>query len=167
MEYRFDDRALHAEEFLRFVNQVWPGDYDPARTEEALGRTICLTVRDNGMLVGCLRILTDGYFFGTITELLVLPEYQRQGSAVRFWRWQNSIPRPCSILEPSPRQSSSMSGTAAGRACSPTRSISRKPADPQNSKAGHCDYSARLFVTGEGQRSISGQPAARPAVLLE
>ena len=35
MEYRFDDRALHAEEFLRFVNQVWPGDYDPARTEEA------------------------------------------------------------------------------------------------------------------------------------
>ena len=31
------------------------------------------------MPVGCLRILTDGYFFGTITELLVLPEYQRQG----------------------------------------------------------------------------------------
>ncbi len=29
--------------------------------------------------MGCLRILTDGYFFGTITELLVLPEYQRQG----------------------------------------------------------------------------------------
>ena len=79
MEYRFDDRALRAEEFLRFVNQVWPGDYDPARTEEALGRTICLTARDNGTLVGCLRILTDGYFFGTITELLVLPEYQRQG----------------------------------------------------------------------------------------
>ena len=79
MEYRFDDRALHAEEFLRFVNQVWPGDYDPARTEEALRRTICLTARDNGTLVGCLRILTDGYFFGTITELLVLPEYQRQG----------------------------------------------------------------------------------------
>ena len=72
MEYRFDDRALHAEEFLRFVNQVWPGDYDPARTEEALGRTICLTARDNGTLVGCLRILTDGYFFGTITELLAL-----------------------------------------------------------------------------------------------
>ena len=25
------------------------------------------------------RILTDGYFFGTITELLVLPEYQKHG----------------------------------------------------------------------------------------
>lgn len=43
-------------------------------------RTICLTARDNGTLVGCLRILTDGYFFGTITELLVLPEYQRPGN---------------------------------------------------------------------------------------
>ena len=139
MEYRFDDRALHAEEFLRFVNRVWPGDYDPARTEEALGRTIHLTARDNGTLVGCLRILTDGYFFRNTSA---------RGSAVRFWRWQNSIPRPCSILEPSPRQSSSMSGTAAGRACSPTRSISRNPADFQNSKAGRCDYSARLFVTG-------------------
>ena len=30
-------------------------------------------------LVGCLRILSDGYYFGTITELLVLPEYQKQG----------------------------------------------------------------------------------------
>lgn len=26
-----------------------------------------------------MRILTAGYFFGTITELLVLPEYQKQG----------------------------------------------------------------------------------------
>lgn len=25
------------------------------------------------------NILTDGYYFGTITELLVLPEYQKQG----------------------------------------------------------------------------------------
>lgn len=80
MEYRFDDRALHAEEFLRFVNRVWPGDYDPARTEEALVRTICLTARDNGTLVGCLRILTDGYFFGTITELLVLPGIPAPGN---------------------------------------------------------------------------------------
>ena len=29
--------------------------------------------------MGCLRILSDGYFFGTITELLILPEYQKKG----------------------------------------------------------------------------------------
>lgn len=38
-----------------------------------------MTAYDGERLVGCLRILTDGYFFGTITELLVLPEYQKQG----------------------------------------------------------------------------------------
>ena len=38
-----------------------------------------MTAHDGERLVGCLRILTDGYFFGTITELLVLPEYQKQG----------------------------------------------------------------------------------------
>ena len=34
--------------------------------------------------MGCLRILTDGYFFGTITEMLVLPEYQKQGIGSRL-----------------------------------------------------------------------------------
>ena len=31
MEYRVDDRALSAAQFLAFVQQVWPGDYDAAR----------------------------------------------------------------------------------------------------------------------------------------
>lgn len=79
VEYRWNEPGPEAGEFLEFVQQVWPGDYDRSRTAEALGRTINLTARENGRLVGCLRILTDGYFFGTITELLVLPEYQRRG----------------------------------------------------------------------------------------
>ncbi len=79
MEYRIDDRQLDAAAFIAFVNQVWPGNYDEDRTSAALSRTMNLTAYDGGKLVGCLRILTDGYFFGTITELLVLPDYQRQG----------------------------------------------------------------------------------------
>lgn len=108
MDYRFDDRALHAEEFLRFVNHVWPGDYDPARTEEALGRTIHLTARDNGTLVGCLRILTDGYFFGTITELLVLPEYQRQGIGSALLALAKQHTPTLLYFGPSPKQNGSM-----------------------------------------------------------
>lgn len=42
------------------------------------------TAYDGGRLVGCLRVLTDGCFFGTITELLVLPEYQRRGIGSRL-----------------------------------------------------------------------------------
>ena len=86
MEYIVDDRALSAEQFLELVNQVWPGDYDAERTRTALTRTLNLTAYDGGRLVGCLRILTDGYFFGTITELLVLPSHQRRGIGSRLLR---------------------------------------------------------------------------------
>lgn len=83
MEYLVDDK-LSASAFLALANSVWPGDYDEAKTQEALDRTLNITARDGGRLVGCLRILTDGYYFGTITELLVLPEYQKRGIGSRL-----------------------------------------------------------------------------------
>ena len=61
------------------MDKVWPGDYNAEYTAEALAKTINITAWDNYRLVGCARVLTDGYFFGTITEILVLPEYQRRG----------------------------------------------------------------------------------------
>ena len=82
--YKADDRELNASVFIPFVNQVWPGNYDAGRTQDALARTVNITAWDGETLVGCLRILTDGYFFGTITEMLVLPEYQRQGVGSRL-----------------------------------------------------------------------------------
>ena len=79
MEYRVDDRELDAARFIAFVNQVWPGSYDEEKTRSALSKTLNITAWDSDVLAGCLRILTDGCFFGTITELLVLPEYQKKG----------------------------------------------------------------------------------------
>ncbi len=79
MEYTVDDQALDADSFISFVNQVWPGNYDAERTSIALSKTLNITAYDGKKLVGCLRILSDGYYFGTITELLILPAYQRQG----------------------------------------------------------------------------------------
>ena len=49
-----------------------------------MAKTFNITAYKDGVLVGCLRILTDGYFFGTITELLVLPAYQKQGVGSRL-----------------------------------------------------------------------------------
>lgn len=86
MEYRIDDKMLNASVFLAFVNQVWAGDYDMEKTGNALAKTQNITAYDGEKLVGCLRILSDGYFFGTITELLVLPEYQKQGIGSRLLR---------------------------------------------------------------------------------
>ena len=54
------------------------------RTREALAKTVNITAYDGETLVGCIRLLTDGYFFGTITELLVLPEYQGRGVGSRL-----------------------------------------------------------------------------------
>ncbi len=84
MEYKINDRKLAASTFIPFVNQIWQGDYDMERTQTALSKTLNITAYDKKRLVGCLRILTDGYFFGTITELLVLPEYQKQGVGSRL-----------------------------------------------------------------------------------
>ena len=78
-EYKVDDKGLKAQIFISFVNKVWKGNYDIDKTEAALSKTLNITAYDSNMLAGCLRILTDGYFFGTITELLVLPEYQKHG----------------------------------------------------------------------------------------
>ena len=84
MDYKVDDKELDASVFISFVNKIWPGDYDTAKTQAALSETINITARDGETLVGCLRILTDGFFFGTITELLVLPEYRRRGVGSRL-----------------------------------------------------------------------------------
>lgn len=86
MDYKIDDRELNASMFISFVNQVWDGDYDIEQTKNALSKTFNITAYDNKKLVGCLRILSDGYFFGTITELLVLPQYQKQGIGSKLLR---------------------------------------------------------------------------------
>ena len=84
IEYKVDDKEINASFFISFVNQIWEGDYDMERTQNALSKTINITAYDGNVLVGCLRILSDGYYFGTITELLVLPEYQQQGIGSRL-----------------------------------------------------------------------------------
>ncbi|MGL5437267.1 MAG: GNAT family N-acetyltransferase [Lachnospiraceae bacterium] len=79
IHYKTNDIQLDTTVFINMAAQVWAGDYHPQYTKEALKKTINTTAWDNEKLVGCVRVLTDGYFFGTITEILVLPEYQKQG----------------------------------------------------------------------------------------
>jgi len=84
IQFCVDDRALTTAMFLDLVNRVWPGSYDSARTEQALSRTLNITAWAKGELVGSVRILSDGYFFGTIPEILVDPAYQRKGIGRRL-----------------------------------------------------------------------------------
>ena len=79
IEYKVNDTKLLADKFILFVNQIWKGNYDLNKTTDALSKTINITAYDGNTLIGCLRILSDCYYFGTITELLVLPKYQKHG----------------------------------------------------------------------------------------
>lgn len=72
------------DEFLMLAQRVWPGEYDADMVQRALEKTINVTARENGVLVGCVRILTDGYFFGTIPEILVDPDHRREGVGTRL-----------------------------------------------------------------------------------
>ena len=84
MDYIIDDKCLTAKEFIRLANSVWHRDYNEEETDAALSKTINITCRDGERLVGSVRILTDGVYFGTITEILVHPDYRGQGIGRRL-----------------------------------------------------------------------------------
>jgi len=90
--YETNDGTLTAEEFIGLAQRVWPGEYNARLVEEALAKTINTTARRGGYLVGCVRVLTDGYLFGTVPELMVDPVFQRQGVGRRLMElaWENS-----------------------------------------------------------------------------
>jgi ribosomal protein S18 acetylase RimI-like enzyme len=71
--------SLDADGFLQLAQRVWPGTYAFADVVMALARTVNFGAWDGSTLVGSVRVLTDGFFFATIPEILVDPEYQRRG----------------------------------------------------------------------------------------
>jgi hypothetical protein len=74
-----EEPDLDADEFLALARKIWPREYARESVQEALRETINVVARVEGQLVGSVRILTDGYFFGTIPEILVDPGYQGKG----------------------------------------------------------------------------------------
>ena len=90
--FKIADRDLSAMLFLDLAQRVWPGNYDPELAQQALDRTLNITAWDGENLVGCVRILSDGYFFGTIPEILVDPGYKGKGIGRRLMElaWEHS-----------------------------------------------------------------------------
>src|SRR5689334_18222406 len=70
---------VRPDEFFALAQRVWPGDYGLAETTSALARTTNIGAWDGDRLVGVVRLLTDGYFLATISEILVDPGYRRRG----------------------------------------------------------------------------------------
>jgi GNAT superfamily N-acetyltransferase len=78
-DIKYSDDGFEAHAFVTLANRVWPRAYDLAAAAAALSRTTNIGAWDGERLVGAVRILTDGYFFATVPEILVDPEYRRRG----------------------------------------------------------------------------------------
>jgi GNAT superfamily N-acetyltransferase len=78
-DIKYSDDGFEAETFVALAKRVWPRDYDLTAAGAALTRTTNIGAWDGERLVGAVRILTDGYFFATVPEILVDPDYQRRG----------------------------------------------------------------------------------------
>jgi ribosomal protein S18 acetylase RimI-like enzyme len=76
--------GFDVDDFLALAERVWPRPYVREEAAAALTRTINVGAWDGDRLVGSVRVLTDGYFFATIPEILVDPEYQRRGIGRRL-----------------------------------------------------------------------------------
>lgn len=79
VEYKIGDAALSVDSFITLARRIWQRDYDAAQTAGALKSTINIGAWSGDRLVGCVRVLSDGYFFSTIPEVMVDPEFRKHG----------------------------------------------------------------------------------------
>jgi len=79
VEYRSGEAALPVESFIGLAKRIWQRDYDPTKTAAALGLTINIGAWSGDRLVGSVRVLSDGYFFNTVPEVMVDPEFRKHG----------------------------------------------------------------------------------------
>jgi ribosomal protein S18 acetylase RimI-like enzyme len=79
VDYRTGNSALTTDAFSKLAHRIWPRDYDPTMTGKALEQTINIGAWDGDRLIGSVRILSDGYFFSVVAEIMVDPDYRRQG----------------------------------------------------------------------------------------
>ena len=83
---RFDAIGVTPEAFLALAQKLWPRSYDSAAIDGALQKTINIGAWDGPALVGSVRVLTDGYLFSTVPEILVDPAYRRRGIGAELMR---------------------------------------------------------------------------------
>lgn len=75
IEYTGNDTRLTAPEYVALFTSVWRKDLDVALVERALSVTTNVTAREGERLIACARIMTDGYLFSVVTEVVMHPDY--------------------------------------------------------------------------------------------
>ncbi len=79
VEYRAGVAAVTLSSFLELAQRVWGREFEKDQTAAAIATTQNIGAWTGGRLVGSVRVLSDGYFFSTVPEVMVDPDYRRQG----------------------------------------------------------------------------------------
>ncbi|HEY5086964.1 MAG TPA: GNAT family N-acetyltransferase [Gemmatimonadaceae bacterium] len=75
----YDKAGVYTASFIPLAERVRPTQYEIRKVRAALARTTNIGAWDGARLVGVVRVLSDGYTFSAIADILVDPEYQRLG----------------------------------------------------------------------------------------
>ncbi len=65
--------------YLALVSKVGTTELDRKHTSAALERTFNINAWDGDRLAGVARVLSDGYFFAALAEIVVDPALQKRG----------------------------------------------------------------------------------------
>jgi GNAT superfamily N-acetyltransferase len=75
----YTQAGVYAASFVPLAERVRPTRYDVPSMRSALARTTNIGAWDGPRLIGAVRLLTDGYTYSTVADILVDPEYQHLG----------------------------------------------------------------------------------------
>lgn len=79
VEYRSGVAAVTVPAFLELARRVWHREFEAGRTAAAIALTQNVGAWTDGQLIWAVRVLSDGYFFSTVPEVMVDPDYRRRG----------------------------------------------------------------------------------------
>jgi GNAT superfamily N-acetyltransferase len=76
---RFETGATDTDSYMALAKQFGDTSFDRDHVSAALQRSVNVTAWSDDKLVGIARVVTDGYFFAALAEILVDPALQRRG----------------------------------------------------------------------------------------
>jgi GNAT superfamily N-acetyltransferase len=71
--------SVEAADYLGLLRLVSTESPDVGRTTAALSQTVNIAAWYDGVLVGVARVITDGYLYAALADIVVHPDYQRRG----------------------------------------------------------------------------------------
>ncbi|MDQ2891197.1 MAG: GNAT family N-acetyltransferase [Gemmatimonadota bacterium] len=76
--------GVYAASYIGLAERARAARYDVRHIRSALAKTVNIGAWDGARLVGAVRVLTDGYVFSAVADIVVDPDYQRLGIGRRL-----------------------------------------------------------------------------------